>query len=584
MSARSLVEWGVFAGGLMLAGGCYSGVEADAPGSDADSAATAGPAGSGESGDGDGSETGDGDSGDDAFAPGQTPMRRLTQAQFLRSIQDLLQLPGWMPSTELPNDGLNEEEFQLPNMVSSSVTTTIVDYGRYREAAKEAVATAFADDDDLQARLGCVPVSATDACIEDYLVALTERAWSREVPSDDPVLIELLAVVEEGTQRLGTPRDGLRWAVSAVLQSPEFLYAYPVARLDDETMMNDHSVARQLALTFRDSVPDAELLELAHDGTLTEPDVLEEQVDRLVAQMIADPQHRGAVHRFFEEWWSMNVIDAIGKDPDAYPEFTETLRDAMKREVDLWIGDIVFESRLDFRNVIVSDRTYVNDELADLYGLDGEFGTEHRAVALEPGDHRSGLLTTGAFLSVMAHPSLTSPAARGKFVSERLLCLEIPPPPPNVDTTTPPPTQAETKRDRFVRHTTDPVCAGCHTLMDPSGLALEQFDAIGRYRQTETVVFDDQEHELEIDPAGELLGQTFDDGQQMAEILADSTAFSSCVTRQLLRHTLGREIEGDELQVAEELAEEFVADDHDFLGLMRSIALHPTFTSITEAE
>ncbi len=574
--------------GLVLLSGCYSGFDADAASGGPSDATASGSATAGGADDGDdeddGTDSSDDPDGGGAIGSGDTPMRRLTGAQFLTSVRDLLELPDWAPATDLPNDGFNEEEFQLSNMLASGVSTTLVDYNRYREIAKEAAEAALGSDDDITSRLGCQPATATDACAQTWLLELCARAWSRPVDASDPVFTVLLSAAEDGEARLGTARDGLRWAVSSILQSPEFLYVYPVGRIDDPTEMDDFSVARQLALTFRDSVPDAQLLDLAAEGALSDPTVRAAQVDRLIAQMVDDPEHRGAAHRFFDEWWSMNVVESTGKDPEAYPEFTDELRQAMKQEVELWIADLVFTQRGDFRSIVNSNKAFVNAELAALYGIEGEFGPDFVAVDLPEDSPRMGLLTTGAFLSVMAHPSLTSPAARGKFISERLLCVEIPPPPGDVDTTIPPPTKPETKRERFTRHNTDPVCAGCHKLMDPSGMALETFDAIGRYRLTETVFFEGEEHELTIDPSGNLLGQDFADNKGMGVILADSPNFSTCITRQMMRHTFGREIEGPEEAVIEAVAAEFADADYDFLSLMRSIALHPNFTTIAAAE
>lgn len=572
--------------GILMGSGCYSGFSADANADDP----SAGGSGvdSGPSGDGDGSDSdGDSDSdpdGGDAVGAGPTPMRRLTSTQYLASVRDLLEIPDWTPSSELPNDGFNEEEFQLSNMLAAGVSTTTLDYDRYRELSKEAAETALPTDEAMTALLGCTPTTVADTCARGWLLDLCERAWSRPVADHDAVLDALVATAEDAQERLGSTREGLWWAVSSVLQSPEFLYVYPVARPDDAGKMDDYSVARQLGLMFRDSVPDGELLDLAATGELSDPLVLEAQVDRMIADMVADPNHRGAIHRFFDEWWSMNVVEHAGKDPETYPEFTESLREAMKREVDLWVADIVFDRRSDFRSVLFGNRVYVNGELADLYGLEGIEGEEFQAVDLPADSHRTGLLTTAAFLTVMSHPSLTSPAARGKFVTERLLCLEIPPPPGSVDTSIPPSEVPETKRERFVRHTTDPTCAACHVMMDPSGLALENFDAIGRYRENESVLFDGEVHELPIDASGEMLGETFEDGRQMAALLSESDMFASCVTRQLLRQTYGREIEGEELDAVTQLAETFAATDFDYLELMRAVALHPNFTALVPQE
>jgi hypothetical protein len=565
---------------LCLLVACYSGT------SEAPSAASAGA--DDESGaEGDGSGDDDGSAADDgaddgSLQAGPVPMRRLTRAQFLQSTRDLLAIPEWEPETALPNDGLNEEEFQLPNMVAATVTTTSLDFSRYRGLAKEAVEVAFVDDAQMEARMGCMPAGADDACVLEYLAATCERAWSRPIGPDDPVLAALSSVVADGQERLGSVRLGLQWAVASIVQSPEFLYVYPASDPEVPGVMDGWSRARTVALMFRDSIPDDTLLARARDGELSDDDVLREEIDRLIAEMKDDPSRRGAVERFFAEWWSTNVIDAIGKDPEAFPEFTDALKASMGEEIDAWLGDILFERPGDFRRVLVSDRLWVDDELAALYGIPGTFGTEPEPVDLPPDSPRSGLFSTAAFLSVMAHPAQTSPAARGKFISERLLCLQIPPPPPGVDTTIPPPEGAETKRDRFVRHTSDPTCAGCHQLMDPMGLSLEEFDAIGRFRDTETVVFDGETHELPLDTTGELGGVAFADSKEMAAVIAEDPRFVECVTRQLLRQALGRELEAEEAEAVLDISERFAESGYDYLALMREAAMHEIFTAFEE--
>ncbi|MEM7155691.1 MAG: DUF1592 domain-containing protein [Myxococcota bacterium] len=563
---------GTIAWGLLLCGGCYSGLEQV-------------PLGEGSSGGAD-QETTDGtEPGSDdepQLEVGPVPMRRLTRGQYLQSTRDLLALPEWTPQIELPDEGLNEEEFQLPNMVAGTVTTGPVGYNRYRVAAKEAAAAAMGTDADMIQRLGCTPTGPEDPCVVAYLQATTERAFSRAIEDDDPVLQALLRIVVDANDRLGEVRLGVQWALINLLQSPEFLYFYPTDAGNGQK--DAYSKARSLALMFRDSVPDATLIELARDGSLDDDDVLDAQIDRLIGEMLEQPERRGAVLRFFDDWWSMNVVEHVGKNAELFPEFDEQLRSAMKEEIDLWLQDILFERRVGFDTVFDADRIYVNDRLAQLYGLPGAFGDEFEAVPNDPESPRGGLLTTAAYLAVMAHPAQTSPAARGRFITERLMCLTIPPPPPNVDTTLPPPQGPETKRERFVRHTTDPVCAGCHQLMDPAGLALEEFDAIGRHRLEETVYFDGEAFDLPLDTNGELLGQPFANSRELGRILADSDELTHCVVRQLLRHQLGRELLPTEYVAVQELAEDFVEDDRDFVGLMRAMARHQVFTTFTEGE
>ncbi|MBK6915810.1 MAG: DUF1588 domain-containing protein [Deltaproteobacteria bacterium] len=567
---------------IALATGCYSGLHGDGPQAGGETTGASGP---GSDGGGDAADGADSSGGElPGLEVGAVPMRRLTNGQHVQSIRDLLALPDWTPAVALPDEGLSGEAFRLPNMVAGGVTTTLLDFGRYRNVAKEAAELALASDEGVAARLGCSPSGVDDPCVRAWLSAIAQRAWSRPVATDDAAVDELLAIVDDGTTRLGELRLGLQWGVIALLQTPEFLYFYPQVDPAQPDAMDDHSRARSLSLMFLDSVPDDDLLARARAGELGDPAVVEAEVDRLIAQMVADPAHRGAPKRFFAEWWSTTVVDAVGKDPTAYPDFTPTLRTAMRQEVEAMIDDLVFERRDDLRKAVRADTLYVNDELAVLYGVAGSFGPEIEAIELPPDSPRSGLLSTGAFLSVMSHPSTTSPAARGKFISQRLLCREIPPPPPNVSNTIPPPEGAETKRDRFERHTSDPTCAGCHKMMDPMGLALEEFDAIGAWRATEQVDFEGESYELPLDLAGELDGVAFATSRELAAAVAENPDLVPCVTRQFLRHALGRELEGTEEVAIDDLAAQLAAADFDFLTLMRQVAIHDVFTTIVREE
>lgn len=561
---------------VCLLTGCYSGL-----GDPSMVSSSAGDSGTNADGPAD-AEGGDGEDTGASFDGAPVPMRRLTRAQFVQSTRDLLAIPQWVPQSDLPDDGLNHEEYQLPNMQASVLTTTSEDYGKYRALAKEAAELAFATDDEMITRMGCTPVAPDDACVRDYLAATAERAFSRIVPSDDAVLASLLSVVEEGHGQLGSVRLGVQWALVALVQCPEFLYVYPSPDPDRPGVMDGWSRARVVALMFRDSIPDEVLLARARSGELGDDEALREEIDRLIDEMIADPSRRNAVGRFFAEWWGTNVIEAIGKDPTAFPEFDDALRASMREEIDAWLADIVFDRRGDFHRVLVSDRLWVDDELAALYGIPGVFGSEPQPVTIEADNPRSGLLSTAAFSSIMAHPSQTSPAARGRFVTERLLCERIPPVLPGVDTTIPPPEGPETKRQRFVRHTSEPICASCHALMDPMGLALEEFDGIGRHRRSETVMFDGESYEVPLDTTGEIGGVAFADSKQMAALVAQDPRFVECVTKQLLNHALGRELGAAELTALTDIGDRFAESGYDYLVLMREAAVHRIFVAFEE--
>ena len=272
-------------------------------------------------------------------------------------------------------------------------------------------------------------------------------------------------------------------ALQRLLVSPEFLLR--VERDPDDPpgglepyLVSDLELASRLSFFLWSSLPDDALIEAAAAGTLRDPAVLESHVRR----MLADPRAESLVTNFAAQWLYLRNLTAVSPDFIVFPDFDETLRRALRRETELFFESIVREDRSAL-DLLTADYTFVNERLAKHYGMPGIYGSHFRRVALPPDSPRGGLLGHGSILAVTGYATRTSPVVRGKWVLENLLGTPPPPPPPNV-----PPLSEEksdavlSMRERMVEHRRNPVCASCHALMDPVGLSLENFDAIGRWR------------------------------------------------------------------------------------------------------
>src|SRR5579872_1184364 len=343
----------------------------------------------------------------------------------------------------------------------------------------------------------CEPHSKDDeeVCARLILEELTRRAYRRPVTDDD--LTTPMSLYRQGRSEEGF-EAGIEMALVSVLINPQFLFrierdppglptgtAYPIAGL---------ALASRLSYFLWSSAPDAELLNLAVGGELQRPEVLEAQVRRL----LADERSRSLVSNFAGQWLYLRNLQAVIPDMRLFPDFDDNLRQAFRRETELFFESIIREDR-SVLELIRSDYTFLNERLAKHYGISHVYGSRFRRVKLDEASHRGGLLRQGSILAVTSYATRTSPVLRGHWVLKNLIGVAPPPPPPDV------PALSEktilgalSVRERLQQHRENRACARCHDQMDPMGFALENFDAVGRWRETEA--------EAPIDATGSLLG------------------------------------------------------------------------------
>ena len=378
--------------------------------------------------------------------------------------------------------------------------------------------------------------AAEAGCAKQILTALARRAYRRPVTEQD--LAPLMTFYEKGRKQ----RDfdlGVQTAIERLLVSPQFLYRIerdPAGSKPEVAhAISDLELASRLSFFIWSSIPDDELLRVAEAGQLRQPAMLEKQVQR----MLADPRSESLVNNFAAQWLYLRDVDVKQPDLFLFRDFDEGLRESFKKETSLFLDSILRENR-SVAELLTANYTFLNERLAKHYGIPNINGSEFRRVTLPPGSPRGGLLGQGSILLLTSYSTRTSPVLRGKYVLENLLASPPPPPPPNVPslkTEGDKNGEALTLREAMVQHRANPACANCHARMDPIGFAMENFDAVGQYR--------DQDAGKPIDVSSTLRDGTLVNGMDGVKqmILRDPQQFTGAIAQKLLMYGIGRNVQ-----------------------------------------
>jgi hypothetical protein len=415
--------------------------------------------------------------------------------------------------------------------------------------------------DSIKKVFGDNPVNGPrDAATVRKIVAdLARRAYRRPVTDREvDELVRLVATVQEDG---GSFEEGLCLAIERMLISPHFLF-----RVEKAPQLSQHELATRLSYFLWSSMPDEELLRAAEEGTLRQPEVLEAQVRR----MLKDARARALAENFGGQWLRTRALESHAPDRTKFPEFTDYTRLSMRQETLLFFEHVLREDRpvLDFLD---ANYTFLNQRLAEFYGIPNVKGHEFRKVDLA-GSRRGGVWRQASVLTVSSYPNRTSPVLRGKWILENLLNAPPPPPPPDV------PVLDEKElgksvslREQLEKHRSNATCASCHARMDPLGLALEHFDAIGRWR--------DKDGKLPIDASTTLAdGRAVKGPDGLAAILkADPGAFAECLAEKVLIYALGRGLERDDRKTVKALVQRMAREDYRFSSLVLGIVQSEPF-------
>jgi hypothetical protein len=414
------------------------------------------------------------------------------------------------------------------------------------------------------------PAKAEDeeACAKQILANLARRAYRRPVTDDD--LAPLLAFYRQGRED-GDFETGIQAALAAILVNPQFLFRIerdpPNIASSTPYTISDLELASRLSFFLWSSIPDDELLDLAERGKLRQPEVLERQVRR----MLADNRSRSLVTNFTRQWLHLGNLDSISPDMRLYPDFDDNLRQAMRRETEFHVQSVIRDDR-SVLELVTAAHTYLNERLARHYGIPHIHGSRFRRVNVDASSNRGGLLRQASLLTVTSYATRTSPVIRGHYVLQNLVGSPPPPPPPDVpalaDNTV---LQTLSIRERLSQHRANAACASCHVQMDPVGFSLENFDAIGRWRTSELG--------QPIDATGDLLdGREFRGVAGLEQALLDRPElFVRTLTEKLLTFALGRGSDEHDAPAIRQIVREAKADDFRFSRIVLGIVQSPPF-------
>ena len=521
--------------GSALLAGCYQGAGADGDGGGSDSSGTAGDDGIVEPPPSDG-------------GVGLVGFRRLSRAELDETLHDLLG-DQTRPGTQfLPEDVVDPFDNDYTHQAVSTVLIESLE-----TMAMDVSQRLLADPARRDQVVGCQPSGPTDAgCMESFVTNLGRRALRRPLTAEQ---IESWTAL--GLDFAGQRSDfyeGVDTVLRLLLQHPNFVYRMEVGRPTEDAgvfRLDDYEVATRLSYFIWGTTPSDELLDLADDGALSTP----EDVRAAAEWMLADDRALDRVDRFHAMWLGYYALPHP-------PELTTSMRD----ETRSLLADVIFDAPRSYLEVFRAAGSYIDDTLADLYGLPSP-GSDQPTWVDYGSSGRQGLLSHGSFLSVAAKFGDTSPTQRGLLVRTRLLCQQVAPPPPTVDVDNPPESpDSDCKYDRYEAHRSDGACFSCHEQIDPIGFGLEQYDQMGRFRTVEA-----ENPQCTITGEGSIDGQAFSGPAGLSDYVIDNELLDTCMVSQLYRLAMGHEVGEHDIRYVDDLQASFREQGHRFDELVLSL-------------
>ncbi len=501
--------------------------------------------------------------------PGPFVIRRLSKVEYANTLHDLYGVDRSIADS-LPEEVVGEGYLNSISPLQSELFLDIAN-----KVIEQVVAREGQPPTEVQKRLfGELPANEVNLhdAVRKRARSLARDAYRR--PPTEAELDVLVGIFDLGRENMLSDTASLSLMLKAILVSPQFLFITPAAEADSEDSivpLDDYQLAARLSYLLWSAPPDAELSGLADAGELRKPEVLKTQAERLLEH----PRSRALFDGFGAQWLGVGGLEDQTFDPDVFPQMTPSLRKAMVDEARLFFESIVRENQTVFR-FVDSDYTFLNEPLAALYGLEQSVqGLAMRRVKLE-NPNRGGILGMPATLATTSFPNRTSPVRRGVWVLEQVLGERVPPPPPNV------PTLEEQKqknlegltlRQRTELHQSDPTCANCHKVFDPIGFGLENFDAIGRWREKDDAG-------VAIDSAGKLPGgESFSSPAELKSVLANRKAdLARNLVERLTAYTLGRQLEGYDEIVIDQIMVKIAEDDYRMRTMIMEVITSYLFT------
>jgi hypothetical protein len=499
---------------------------------------------------------------------GPVALRRLTAEQYARSIRDVLGEHITVPSRIDPDD--RREGLLAVGASFASVTPSGLE--KY-EAAATAVAEQALDSEYRNDLVQCQPASATSSdeeCARAFVERVGRRLFRRSLTAEE--VDARVAIANESANTLDDFYAGLELTLTSILTSPEFLFRVEEAEPDPANSavlrLTSVSMASRLSYLLWNTTPDDDLIAAGENGSLVDEADLAEQVERLLSSQKLET----GVRSIFSDLYDFKRFDdgLVRKDNALFPVYTQgLLEDAKEQTLRTIVAHLTADR--DYRDLFTTAESFLTRTLGVAYQVPVATASGWEPYVFSAEARRVGLMSHISFNALYSHPGRSSATLRGKFVREVLLCQDIPDPPANVDFSLVEDTMGElrTARERLGAHVTNDACAGCHTLTDPIGFALESFDAIGMLR--------DEENGVLIDTSGELDGVAYEDAAGMGRALRDHPSLGPCLVRSLYRYAAGRDTEPGEQALLAVLNERFAESGYSVRALMREVVLSDGF-------
>jgi Protein of unknown function (DUF1592)/Protein of unknown function (DUF1588)/Protein of unknown function (DUF1595)/Protein of unknown function (DUF1585)/Protein of unknown function (DUF1587) len=505
-----------------------------------------------------------------AGAPPQ--LRRLTESQYRATIADIF-------GPEIPIVGRFEHGLRAEGLLAvgtSQAGISAFSIEQY-DASARGIAAEVVSEKRREQLIPCRPrseISFDAACAKQFVQHYGPILFRRPLSGEE--VKRYVRTAEAAQQRLGDFYQGLQFALAGMLVSPDFLVrieqVVPDPKQRGQFRLDAYAKATRLSYFLTNSTPDAELLRAAGAGELDTDAGLAQQADRL----IASPHFERAVRAFFEDMLEFDTFGELAKDPVIYPAFNSTVALDAEEQTMRTIVALLVTSQGDYRDLFTTRSTYLTRALGTVYRLPVATRNGWESAQYPAASGRGGILTNISFLAFYSHPGRSSSTLRGKAIRQVFLCQTIPDPPNNVDFSVVQDssnTAMPTARIRLEAHRTSPACAGCHRLMDPLGLTLENFDGVGAFRA--------QENGAPIDASGTFDGKEYQGAQGLGQAIHDSPQTPRCLVDKMYRSASGRKATPDEHPYVDYLNQTFKADSYRVPDLMRAIAVSRSFYAVS---
>lgn len=517
----------------------------------------------------------------EGFSPATAPIRRLLARQYVNAVRSFF--GGQAAAVADPPADQLINGFSTIAAAQLSLTDAMV--ATYERSARAVAAAAIADPARFAAFLECTPSGADDsACLTAFVERFGRRAFRR--PLTEAEMTDYVELGLSAADTLGAFEHAIEFVIVGMLQSPHFLFQVELGAplpegdveaqdedIDGAHRLNGFEVASRMSFFLLDTPPSEALLDAAEAGELDDPEGIAAWATELVNSNAA----KHATRSFFTEYLALSELPDVAKSPDLFPEYSAELAASMEEETMRLIVDIIYERQAAITELFTADYSIVDEALAEHYGMMAPHDADWTKSPIPADQGRRGILGHASVATMHSHPDSTSVTFRGLFVVERFLCNSMPPPPEGVVPELPPSSVAPTMRERVAVHLEDPLCASCHQITDPIGLALENMDPIGRWRT--------KENGVTIDAAAEhyVIG-AFDGIEGLGDALAGAPEVTNCMLRQLYRYATGHvEIES-ELPALEQLHEGFQAGGLKFKDLLVDMVASEVFRTVQPPE